>query len=128
MGTDTDKPCVLPAAPLSLPDPPLRYPSPGPARTGDIERNGALGAHASPGEGHPTGEVGAVVLWVGGEQDLRGVRGLQVQSRGSEGSPHPGDGEGRRPITGPRHRACQVAGAAGLQGLLDLDIRGLCQR
>lgn len=128
MGINTDKSCILPATPLSPPALPHRHPSPGPTRTGDVEHNGALGAHANPGEGHPTGEVGAVVLRAGCEQDLRGVRGLQVQSRGSEGSPCPGDGEGHRPITGPWHRACQVAGAAGLQGLLDPDIRGLCQR
>lgn len=54
----------------SLQPPPHRHPGPGPARTGDVERNGPLRVHASPGEGHPTGEVGAVVLQAGGEQDL----------------------------------------------------------
>ena len=109
------------------PTPPTpREPSPCPTLTGDVERNGALSAHAS-FEGHPTGEIGAMVLRAWDEQDLRGVISLQAQSRRFEGRPCPGDGGGQHPITGPQHRACQVTEAARLQGLLDPDIRSLCQ-
>ena len=136
MEIETDKSRVLPAAPRSpLPRRHLQTtescpcpPPPSPTLTGDVERNGALRAHTSPGEGHMTGEVGAVVLRTGGEQELRGVIGLQVQSQRSERSSRPGEGEGGHPITDPGHRACEVAGRARRQGLLDTDIRGLCQR
>ena len=95
--------------------------------TGHVERDGPLCAHRSPAEGHPTGEARAVILWAGGEQDLRGVIGLLgVQSRGSEGSPGPGDGGGRGPGTGLRQGALEVAAGAGLQGLLDVDIGSPC--
>ena len=100
---------------------------PGRVLTGHIECDGPLCAHRSPAEGYPTGEARPVILRAGGEQDLRGVIVLLgVQSQGSEGSPGPGDGGGRGPVTGLRQGAFEVAAGAGLQGLLDVDVGGPC--
>lgn len=63
MGNGTEQVRVLPAAPSATGNP-------GGALTGHVECEGPLCAHTSPGEGYPTGEVGAVVLRAGREQDL----------------------------------------------------------
>lgn len=63
MGSGTEQVHVLPAAPSATGNP-------GRALTGHVEREGPLCARIRPGEGYPTGEVGAVVLRAGREQDL----------------------------------------------------------
>lgn len=71
---------TAPRGPPALPAPPMAPRGPGPCLelTGHIEQDGSLGTHVGTGEGHPTGEVGAVVLRPRSEGEHRGVESLGV--------------------------------------------------
>lgn len=61
---------IRPVSLLHLPVAPSHTGHSVPTLTGHIEHAGPLRAQTSPGDGKPTAEVGAMVLRVGGEQNL----------------------------------------------------------